>query len=91
MENTEQYQKDLEAVKKNGFMLKHIENQTEEICLEAVKKYGLAMQFVKNQTDKICLEAVKTNGWALQFVRNQTPEEIKNRWIEIIENNIKGK
>jgi len=39
MEN-EQIKNDLEAVKQNGYALKYVENQTEEICLEAVKQKG---------------------------------------------------
>lgn len=40
---TQQEIKDLDMVKKNGLKLKHVENQTEEICLEAVKQNGLAL------------------------------------------------
>ena len=58
----------LEAVKENGYALRYIKNQTEEICLEAVKEEGYALQYVKNQTEEICLEAVKQNGYALKYV-----------------------
>lgn len=69
----------LGAVKRDGFALQYVKNQTEEICLEAVKNYVFkwdecALQYVKNQTDAICLEAVKENGMALLHIRNQTLE-----------------
>jgi hypothetical protein len=70
----EQYKKDLEAVKENGWALQFVQNQTPEICLEAVKQNGYALEHVKNQTPELCLEAVKQNGNSLYYVKNQTPE-----------------
>ena len=64
----------LEAVKKNGYALQFVNEQTPEICLEAVKENGYALQFVNEQTPDICLEAVKEDGYALQFVNEQTPD-----------------
>jgi len=69
-----QHETDLEAVKRNGFALRHVKNQTPEICLEAVKESGYAFKYVKDQTPEICLAAVKQNGYALNFVKDQTPE-----------------
>ena len=63
-----QYEKDLEAVKRNGYALKFVKNQTPEICLQAVKQDGWALRFVKEQTPEICLEAVKQDGDALQCI-----------------------
>ena len=64
----------LEAVKQNGFALKWVKNQTPDICLEAVKQNGFALQFVNNQTQEICLAAVKRDVFALKFVKEQTHE-----------------
>ena len=64
----------LKAVKRNGYALQFVNEQTPEICLEAVKQYGNALGYVINQTSEICLEAVKQDGYALRFVINQTPE-----------------
>ena len=61
--------KALEAVKRNGFALQFVMDQTEEICLEAVKQNGLALKYVQNQTEAICIEAVKEDGDALWYVR----------------------
>ncbi|KKP53292.1 MAG: hypothetical protein UR43_C0005G0001, partial [candidate division TM6 bacterium GW2011_GWF2_33_332] len=44
-----QYEKDLAAVKQNGYALKYVEHQTPELCLAAVNQYGYALQFVKHQ------------------------------------------
>ena len=56
----------LEAVKRDGYALQYVKEQTPEICLEAVKTDGYALQYVKEQTKDICLEAVKTDGLALR-------------------------
>ena len=65
---------DLEAVKKSGWALRHVKNQTPEICMEAVKQNGWALKFVQDQTPEICMAAVKQNGLALKYVKNQSPE-----------------
>ena len=36
----------MEAVKRNGYELKYVKDQTEAICLEAVKEDGYALQYV---------------------------------------------
>ena len=56
------------AVKRNGYALQHVSQQTEAVCLEAVKQNGYALQYVSQQTEAVCLEAVKRNGYALQHV-----------------------
>ena len=61
----------LEAVKQNGYALRYINEQTEEMCLEAVKQDGYALQYVNEQTEEICLEAVKQNGYALQYINSE--------------------
>lgn len=58
----------LDAVKREGWALLYVKEQTEVICLAAVKKNGCALLYVKEQTEAICLAAVKQDGWALQFV-----------------------
>jgi len=69
--------KDLEAVKKNGWFLEYVKNQTPELCMEAVKQNGLALKFARDETPELCMEAVKQNGLALKYVENQTPEIIQ--------------
>ena len=64
----------LMAVRENPLNLEFVKNQTTEICLEAVKRDGYALKWVKNQTPEICLEAVKRDGLALRFVKEQTFE-----------------
>ena len=64
----------LAAVKRDGYNLRFVKNQTPEICLVAVKENGYALKFVKEQTPEICLEAVKEDGHALEFVKEQTFE-----------------
>ena len=64
----------LMAVKQYGLALQHVKEQTHEICLEAVKQNGHALEHVKEQTSEMCLEAVKEDGHALQYVKEQTFE-----------------
>jgi hypothetical protein len=64
----------LEAVKKNGTLIRNMEVQPENICVEAVKQNGLALKFIKNRykTPKICVIAVGQNGLALKYVNEQS-------------------
>ena len=85
----------LEAVKKNGYALQFVQNQTEEICLEAVKKNGYALQYVQNQTEAICLEAVKQGLHALKYIESsffkETEEEKLIREFKELEQKLKTK
>jgi hypothetical protein len=60
------------AVLDNPWLIQHIHDQTDDICLTAVKRIGITLQFVNNQTEEICLAAVNTFPYALQYVRDQT-------------------
>ena len=42
----------LEAVKQNGYALKYVKDQTEEICMEAVKQDGYALRYVESNIFK---------------------------------------
>ena len=64
----------LVAVKEDGYNLEYVKEQTPEICLESVKQNGFALKWVKNQTHEICLVAVKQYGLALEHVKEQTHE-----------------
>ena len=55
-------------------MIKHVENQTPELCLEAVWRTPSAIKYVKNQTPELCLEAIKLDPWCIQHIREQTEE-----------------
>jgi hypothetical protein len=59
----------LEAVKQDGYLLKHVKSQTLEICMAAVQKNGNALKYVKHiyRTPEICNEAVKQNPKAIKY------------------------
>jgi ribosomal protein L24E len=59
-------------VAQDGYALRHVKTQTDEICKMAVSNDGLALLFVKNQTEEICMVAVKQNPYALLYVKKQT-------------------
>ena len=63
----------LVAVRENPLNLEYVKEQTYEICLVAVKRDGLTLKFVKEQTPEICLEAVKQYGLAFEYVEEQSP------------------
>ena len=44
----------LTKIRYNGLMLRHVKNQTPELCALAVQQNGNALKFVKNQTPEIC-------------------------------------
>lgn len=61
----------LERVKNDGFCLKYIANQTEEMCIAAVRNDGRALACVKKQNPRICLEAVKQHPVAICHVNDE--------------------
>jgi len=61
-------------VRKDGLIIKFIENQTEYLCLLALKSNKKSFKFMKNPTYEVCLEAVKLCGWNLKYIKNQTTE-----------------
>jgi hypothetical protein len=62
----------LEAVRRNGLLLKYVRQQTDAICLAAVQTTGLALYWVRNRTPALCLVAVQNDSYALQYVPEQT-------------------
>jgi len=64
----------MEAVKRNGYALQYVKDQTADVCMEAVKRNGYALQYVKDQTADVCMEAVKQDGEALRYVKDQTAD-----------------
>jgi hypothetical protein len=56
-------------VARDGTLLKHVETQTEAICLTAVRQNGYALQYVQNQTDAICRTAVAQEPDARRYVK----------------------
>lgn len=60
------------VLKRNGLVLKYLENPSIEMIETALNQNGMALQYVENQTEELCLIAVKNSGRALQFVQNQT-------------------
>jgi len=49
----------LEAVKRNGYALQYVKDQTEAVCLEAVKQDGYALQYVNVNVFEIDIELKK--------------------------------
>lgn len=73
----------LEAIKHNGLALQYVINKDYEICLEAVKQNGLAFMYVTDkfkEIEEIRLEAVKQNPYMIISMGNSS----KNVWLEAI-------
>lgn len=65
----------MEAVKQRGLALRHVKEQTYEICLKWwVNQDGHALQYVKEQTEEICFAAIRNTVCSLQFARKQIEE-----------------
>ena len=58
------------AVKKNGWALEFVKEQTPELCFAAIKHNGEALKYAKEQTPELCLEAVQRDGRALYYVKD---------------------
>ena len=64
----------LEAVKQDGYALRHVKEQTPEICLEAVKENGFAIKYVKEQTSEICVQAILNDKDAKRYIKPEILE-----------------
>ena len=51
----------LDMVTRNGEMIQHIDNPTEEMIMVALKNNGAAIRHIKNPTEEMKLVALKTN------------------------------
>ena len=61
-------------VQKNGYALKFIKEQTEEMCRLAVQQDGNALLNVKEPSEELCRLAVQQNGHALLYVKEPSEE-----------------
>jgi hypothetical protein len=59
---------DKESLEKDPWLLEHLVNQTDELCLIAINRDPYVMQYVKNKTENVCMCAVKLNGLTLQHI-----------------------
>ena len=57
----EDYDYCLSSVKSDGYALKYVKEQTEEICLEAVRRIGYAIEYIKEQSPEIVYYALEQN------------------------------
>jgi len=66
-------EKQLEAVKQNGFTIftiQYIKNPSVNVQLEAVRNHGYAIQFIKNPSERVQIEAVRNHGSAIKYIKN---------------------
>ncbi|MFH7767649.1 DUF4116 domain-containing protein, partial [Acinetobacter sp. BSP-28] len=52
------------SLKKYGFALKYVHQQTEQICQAAVQSNPQAIKYVKEQTEGLCYMALRKDGMA---------------------------
>jgi hypothetical protein len=64
-------------IQRDPLLLRHVRNQTPELCELAVGINGLALQYVVTQSLNICSIAVHQNPAALQYAQFQTYEMCK--------------
>ena len=73
------------AVQYDGYLLRFVKNQTEEICKLALQKVPASLQYIKEQTDEQCEFVIKKDGTVLQYIKNQTDTLCK---LAVIQNGI---
>ena len=78
------YEYCLESVRRNGYYIKFVRNQTLELCLEAVKEEEHALRYVRNQTPEL-IHLMRKNNIRIwrEHLNNVTEEQI----IEYYEQN----
>ena len=60
----------LEAVKQDGYAIRHIKNPSEVVKMAAVKQRGFAIRHIKNPSEAIKMAAVKQDGYAIAYIKN---------------------
>jgi hypothetical protein len=60
----------LEAARRNGYVIRYIKDPSEEVQLEAVRRDGYAIEFIKDPSEAVQLEAVREDRRAIQFINN---------------------
>ena len=64
----------LAAVRKNGYVIKIIKKQSEQIQLAAVKQNGYAIKYIDNPSEEVQLAAVRKYGCAINYIKNPSEE-----------------
>lgn len=66
------------AIKNNPFVLKHIENPSEELIFMAIREEPQALMYVKNPTQKMIDLALTKNGLSIGAIQNPTTKDCLN-------------
>src|SRR5205085_11840995 len=61
-----------DAIKKNGTLIKLINNPSEEICFDAIKNDPNSINFIKNPTDEMYLIASKEKPYLLTKIKDKS-------------------
>lgn len=72
----------LEAVKRNEYAIRHIENPSLEVQMAAIEQSEYAIQFIENPHPEVQLAAVKQNKLTIEYIKNPSPEVM----LEILKN-----
>jgi len=64
-------------VSQNGYALRYVKEQSEEICKAAVSQHGDALRYVKEQSEEICKAAVSQNGDAWRYFSKKIYSKLK--------------
>ena len=60
------------AVKRNGYALRYVKEQTEPVCLEAVKQDGDALRYVTIKSESILVIAMSYKKEYAEFIGEQS-------------------
>ena len=64
----------LNLIMKYPFIIRNIDNPTEEMKLLAVKRNGNAIRYIDNPTEEMKVEAIKKDCATIQCIKNPTEE-----------------
>jgi hypothetical protein len=67
-------EKQLAAVRKDGYNIQFIQNPDKELQLVAVREDGSNIRYIKNPDKEVQLEAVRKDRWNIQYIYNPDKE-----------------
>ena len=81
--NLQSEEKQIQAIKENGYRILHISNPSEKVQLQAVKQGGFSIRYISNPSEKVQLEAVKQNGHSIRYISNPS-EKVQRLFVKYI-------
>ena len=72
---------DLEKVRNDPYVIRHIKNPSLEVQLAAVRQDGYAIMYIKNPSEKVQIVAIMQNPDAIKYIKEPTRNAINVHFI----------